>query len=85
MKKLAALRIGTKIYAIVALLSLVALTIGGVGLRAMATYNLQAEQIRNASQRALLAEEINALIFSVVMDSRGVYMSRDKAEAEKFG
>src|SRR5277367_6296953 len=85
MNRLANLKLGTKIYWIVGLLSLVALAIAGLALSAMETYNQRVGEMQLASQRAVIGEQVNGLIFSVVTDSRGIYMSRDSAEAKKFG
>ncbi len=38
-----------------------------------------------ASRAALNVEHINALVYAVVMESRGVYMSPDVTTAKKFG
>jgi len=83
--KLAELRIGTKIYAIVGLLSVVSIVIAVLALLALTNYNSRAADMQNASQRSFISEQINSLIYAVVMDSRGVYMARDAAESEKFG
>ena len=85
MQRLINLKLGTKIYGVVALLSLVALAIAALALSGMRTYNQLTGEMERASQRAVIAEQINTLVFAVVMDSRGIYMSRDRAEAEKFG
>jgi methyl-accepting chemotaxis protein len=84
MKRLVNLKLGTKIYLIVGVLSLVSLAIAGLALSAMQAYNQLVDQMERASQRAVIAEQINTHVYSVVMDSRGVYMSKDAAEAEKF-
>jgi methyl-accepting chemotaxis protein len=83
--QLAKLRIGTKIYAVVGLLSVVSVVIAILALLALTNYNSRVAEMQNASQRSFIGEQINALIYAVVMDSRGVYMARDAAEAEKFG
>jgi methyl-accepting chemotaxis protein len=83
--KLANLRIGTKIYAVVGLLSVVSIIIAVVALLALTNYNLRVGEMQSASQRSFIGEQINSMIYAVVMDSRGVYMARDAAEAEKFG
>ena len=83
--KLAKLRIGTKIYAVVGLLSVVSVVIAILALLALTNYNSRVAEMQNASQRSFIGEQINSLIYAVVMDSRGVYMARDAAEAEKFG
>ncbi len=85
MRRLVNFHIGTKIYSVVGLLSVVSICIAGLALSAMATYNRQVAEMQNASQRAFIGEQINTMIYAVVMDSRGVYMARDRAEAEKFG
>ncbi|MBI3454121.1 MAG: Tar ligand binding domain-containing protein, partial [Rhodospirillales bacterium] len=85
MQFLRRMKIGAKIYSIVGLLSLVAAVIGALGLEGMMTYNARVDEIALASQRAVIGEQVNGLINAVVMDSRGVYMARDVAEAEKFG
>jgi methyl-accepting chemotaxis protein len=83
--KLAELRIGTKIYAVVGLLSVVSIVIAVLALLALTNYNSRVGDMQNASQRSFIGEQINSLIYAVVMDSRGVYMARDAAESEKFG
>jgi methyl-accepting chemotaxis protein len=83
--KLTNFRIGTKIYTIVGLLSVVSIIIAVLALLALTNYNLRVGEIQNASQRSFVGEQINSMIYAVVMDSRGVYMARDAAEAEKFG
>jgi methyl-accepting chemotaxis protein len=83
--QLAKLRIGTKIYAVVGLLSVVSVVIAILALLALTNYNSRVAEMQNASQRSFIGEQINALIYAVVMDSRGIYMARDAAEAEKFG
>jgi len=75
----------TKIYLALGVLALVAASIAWQALDAMRTYNRKVEEIRSAASRAVIGERINGLINAVVMDSRGVYMSRSKAEAERFG
>ncbi|MBV8538721.1 MAG: methyl-accepting chemotaxis protein, partial [Alphaproteobacteria bacterium] len=79
------LRIGTKIYAVIGLLALVAVAMGWTGIDAMRTYEAKVEQMGQASTRAVLGERANGLVLAVVMDSRGVYMARDANEVEKFG
>lgn len=84
-EKLVNLRIATKIYAVVGLLSVVSVTIAVLAILALTDYNLRVSEMQNASQRSSVGEKINATIYAVVMDSRGIYMARDVTEAEKFG
>ena len=76
--------LGPKIYSVVILLSLVATSISYVGVNAMQTYNRRVHQLQHYAHAAIVGEQVNGLILAVVMDSRGVYMARDHAEAEKF-
>src|SRR5476649_2185502 len=68
----------------VALLACCAASIGWIGYDAMRTYSSKLAESNNAAARALTGERVNALIVAGVMDSRGIYMSRDPAEVEKF-
>ncbi len=43
------------------------------------------ESIERANLAALNVERVNSLVYAVVMESRGVYMSTDSAAAKKFG
>src|SRR5258708_11801633 len=76
--------IGAKIGSAVGILAVVAVVVCAVSLQAMQTYNLKVAELANLSSRALVADKINGLILAVVMDSRGMYMSRDLAELEKY-
>ncbi|MBM3549616.1 MAG: HAMP domain-containing protein [Alphaproteobacteria bacterium] len=76
--------IAIKFYVVVTILALVTLFVAGQAVLALRTYDHQVELIQRASQRAVVGERANALVLAVVMDSRGVYMSRDRAEAERF-
>ena len=40
--------------------------------------------MERASERATIGEKVNGLINGVVMDSRGLYLSNDAAEIDKF-
>ena len=43
------------------------------------------ESIERANLAALTVERVNSLVYAVVMESRGVYMSADSATVKKFG
>jgi methyl-accepting chemotaxis protein len=77
-------RLGPKIYSVVILLSLFTAAIGVVAINSFEDYNTKVRDIDRASRRAFLAERVNSMIYAVVMDSRGVYMSRDLKESEKY-
>ena len=85
MNILKSLRIGPKVYLLVGLQVAVAAVTGLLGLVAMRDLSAKSEAIEQAAARQVLGERINGLVLAVVMDSRGVYMSKDAAEVEKFG
>jgi methyl-accepting chemotaxis protein len=78
------LRVSLKIYCIVGLLSAVALGIAVISLSAMSTFNRGATDMKLSAERAIIGEKVNGLINGIVMDSRGVYMSRDVKEAKRY-
>jgi methyl-accepting chemotaxis protein len=84
MSFLIGLRIGPRLYLALAFLGLVA--VGGLAasLKALATYDRTVQAVQNAAERTQIAERINGLVYAVVMDSRGIYMSPDTAKAKQF-
>ncbi|NIX76167.1 methyl-accepting chemotaxis protein [Microvirga terricola] len=79
------MKIRTKIIALVAALSLVAILIAGVGVSTLRAYNQAVEDVKVAATRALYGERLNRLVTHVVMEARGIYASKDTKEARKFG
>ncbi|HRJ61247.1 MAG TPA: HAMP domain-containing methyl-accepting chemotaxis protein [Azospirillaceae bacterium] len=79
------LKIGARVSLVVAVMALVIVGLGFVGLSSLDRYQEKARAMENAAQRALAAERANALVYAVVMDSRGVYMAKDAADAMRFG
>ncbi len=77
-------KVSHKIYGVVALMALVALTIGVMSYGAFTSYRAGIERMTLASKRAVLAERVNGFILSVVMDSRGIYLSQDLAEVQSY-
>lgn len=78
------MRIRTKIIALVGALSLIALTISGVGLYTMSTLNQGLKDAEAAAARALYSARLNQYVTGVVMDARGVYAAKDTKEAEQY-
>ena len=76
--------ITTRVLAIVVLLSLVAAAVGLVGVDTMRVFHQQSLELDRARTRELLGERVNLLIYQSVMDSRGIYMAVDHADAEKY-
>jgi PAS domain S-box-containing protein len=73
------------VYAVVASLGLVALIVGVIGIAAVHTSNKQVRELEEVANRAFFAEHANSLIYAVVMDSRGVYMSSEAADRANYG
>ncbi len=76
--------ISTKICGVVGMMAVLAALIGGLGVDALITYRAEVDEMRRASVRAAIGEQVNGLIYAVVMDSRGIYMGRTPDEREKF-
>jgi PAS domain S-box-containing protein len=73
------------VYVVVASLGLVALIAGVIGVAAVYTTNKQVRELEEVASRAFYAEHANTLIYAVVMDSRGVYMSSEGADRADYG
>src|SRR6195952_2069417 len=79
------LSLATKLYSIFALFAVLVAAI-----TALSDYNTRqntalTEAVATASRAALNVERVNSLVYAVVMESRGVYMSTDPAVVKKFG
>jgi len=79
------LSLAAKLYSIFALIAFLTAAIAG-----LSQYNTQrnaelTEAIETASRAALNVERVNSLVYAVVMESRGVYMSTEAADVKKYG
>src|SRR3954462_704845 len=77
--------LAAKLYSIFALFALLVAAI-----TVLSDYNTRqnaelTEAVSTASRAALNVERINSLVYAVVMESRGVYMSTDPAVVKKYG
>jgi methyl-accepting chemotaxis protein len=79
------MRIGGKINLLVGLMGIVALIVGGLSLFAISEYGRRMDAFNSAADRAYKGENLNRLITSVVMESRGIYASKTAADTVKFG
>jgi methyl-accepting chemotaxis protein len=82
--KLAKLSIAAKLYVIFTLLATVTMALAGVAILNASRHVALTEQFESAFVGAENVDRIDALIYAVVMESRGVYMSPDIATAKKF-
>jgi len=78
-------KIGPRIFAVIALLALASIVISAVAVGALQNYTAKTEEMERLSRGAVIGERVNAAILSAVMDSRGVYMARDRQEVDRFG
>jgi methyl-accepting chemotaxis protein len=79
------LSLAGKLYAVFALFALLTAAI-----TALSDYNSRrnaelTDAIETSSRAALNVERVNSLVYAVVMESRGVYMSTEAAAVKKFG
>jgi methyl-accepting chemotaxis protein len=79
------LSLATKLYSIFALFALLTAAI-----TVLSDYNTRCsteltEAIETASQAALNVERANSLVYAMVMESRGIYMSTESATVKKYG
>ena len=84
-QKLRRLPVLGSVYAIIAALGLVVLAVGVIGVGAVYTTNKHVRELEEVANRAFFAEHANSLIYAVVMDSRGIYMSPDAADRATYG
>ncbi len=79
------LSLAAKLYAIFGLFAVLIAAI-----TALSDYNSRRstelmDAVETASRAALNVQHVNSLVYAIVMESRGVYMSTDKSGASKFG
>ena len=78
------MNIKTRIYGLAAFLSIVAAAVGAVGYWSVSAYEGRVTAMSLASKRGEVGDKINAAIYEVVMESRGIYMSRSTEEVQKY-
>src|SRR5258708_14505193 len=81
----ARLSLAAKLYSIFALIAVLT-----AALTALSDYNTRRNleltaAVETASRAALNVERVNSLVYAVVMESRGVYMSTEPATVKKYG
>src|SRR5580704_19009974 len=79
------LSLAAKLYAIFALFAVLTAAV-----TVLSEYNTRSnteltEAVATASRAALNVERVNSLVYAVVMESRGIYMSTDVATVKKYG
>ncbi len=76
--------IAAKLALVFAMTVLVSVVVGLVGLWMQAAQREAGDDMRRAFLGQAYVERINGLIYAVVMDSRGVYMSEDPKKLDKY-
>src|SRR6185312_13508828 len=82
--KLPKLSIAAKLYVIFVLLATVTVALAGVAILNAKRHVALTREFNSAFIGAENVDRINSLIYAVVMESRGIYMSPDIATAKKF-
>lgn len=77
-------RISTKLLLASAVLGLTVIIVAVTGMHSLQSLMGAAWKMESSTHRALLAKRVDALVLAVVMDSRGIYMSRSATEVEKY-
>jgi methyl-accepting chemotaxis protein len=77
--------ISTKLYALFALLGTLTVILAGYAVVNSRQNAVLSEQLQLAFAGAQNVERVNSLIYAVVMESRGIYMSPDTKTAKRFG
>ncbi|WP_430913338.1 methyl-accepting chemotaxis protein [Methylobacterium sp. sgz302541] len=78
------MKIKTKLFAYVGACSLLTLSVTGIGITTLDTFNDAIADVRLSSTRALNAANLNRIVTDVVVESRGIYASATTAEAKVF-
>jgi methyl-accepting chemotaxis protein len=79
------MKIRGKINLLVGLMALVALVVGGISLYAISEYGRRIDAFHSAADRAYQGENLNRLVTAVVMEARGIYVSKTAEDTVKFG
>jgi methyl-accepting chemotaxis protein len=83
--KLPNLSIAAKLYLIFALLATVTVALASVAAFNARRHAVLTDEFRSAFEGAMNVERVNGLIYAVVMESRGIYMSSDIPTAKAYG
>ena len=76
--------IKSRILLLVGCFALMAAAVTGLGLLTIQDYNRILREVSEAHENAYRGEHLNRLVTAAVMESRGVYMSKDTDEAKKY-
>ena len=77
-------KISTQIFGAFAVFALAAGLAVAIGIQTLSRYAAMTSEMDQVSRRTLVAERMNGLVHAVVMESRGIYMSADARDSERF-
>ncbi|HEY5794984.1 MAG TPA: HAMP domain-containing methyl-accepting chemotaxis protein [Bosea sp. (in: a-proteobacteria)] len=77
-------KISTLIFGAFAVFALAAGLAVAIGVQTLSRYAAMTTEMEAVSDRILLAERMNGLVNAAVMESRGIYMSADAEDSERF-
>lgn len=78
-------KLKTKVGALIAFMALIPVVGAGLSYLSLTAQSAAQELAMRAKSEQTYLERINGLVYAIVMDSRGIYMSSDWASAEGFG
>ena len=78
------LSIAARLYAIFALMAATTVALSMVAVSNARNHAALTDEFESANNGSWNVERINGLIYATVMDTRGIYMSADRAEATKY-
>lgn len=78
------LKIGIRVGLVLLIAAIGLGTVSWLGVSDIRTYDSRVNELTKTAHRALYAEKLNGLVNAVVMDSRGIYMSKDTDAAKPF-
>jgi PAS domain S-box-containing protein len=79
------LSVSEKIYGIVGILVVLTILLVVMSVQSARLQTAYRHSLAASAQSAINVERVNGLIYATVMDSRGVYMSSDRAQAKRYG
>ncbi len=84
MSVLTNLKIGLRIGLVLLIAALGLAAVGTLGVRDIMIFDRKVDEVTQTARRAFYAEKINGLVNAAVMESRGIYMSKDTETAKPF-
>jgi PAS domain S-box-containing protein len=79
------LSVAEKIYGVVALLLVVTTLLVVMSIQSVRLQAAYRQLMANSAKAAINIERVNGLIYAIVMESRGIYMSTERADVKRYG